>query len=71
MDDRYRNSYNMSIKDNLDYIKNMGTDKFIDSQYKKYGCSQCKGLISVHNRKCFKCDKITRLVEKEGKKYSG
>ena len=69
MEDRYRNNYQMSIKDNLYYIKKMGIDKFIDDQYKKYRCSKCSGIISIHNKKCFKCDTITRLVEKEGKKY--
>lgn len=64
MDDRYRNNYQMSVKDNLAYIKKMGIDKFIEQQYKKYCCSKCGGLISIHNRKCFKCDTITKLVEK-------
>ena len=57
----------MSVKENLETIKNNGIGKFIKEQYKKYHCSKCGGLISIHNRKCFKCDTITRLVEK----YSG
>jgi hypothetical protein len=69
IDDRYRNNYKMSMKDNLDCIKKMGISNFIDEQYKKYSCSKCGGLISIHNRKCFKCDTITRLVEKDGKNY--
>ncbi len=69
MDSRYRSNYQMSVKDNLGYIKKMGIGEFIDEQYKKYRCSQCGGLISIHNRKCFKCDTITRLVEKSNKKY--
>ena len=69
MDDRYRNNYKMSVKDNLEYIKNMGIGKYINDQYKKYHCSKCGGLISIHNRKCFKCDTVTRLVEKQNRKY--
>ncbi len=69
MDDRYRNNYQMSVKDNLELIKSVGIEKFIDVQYEKYRCSQCGGLISVHNRKCFKCDTITRLVEKRNREY--
>ena len=64
MDDRYRKNYKMSIKDNLEYIKKMGLGKFIEAQYEKYRCSRCGGLRSIHNNKCFKCDTITRLVEK-------
>ncbi len=69
MDDRYRANYNMSLKSNLDNINKRGIDKFIKEQYKKYRCSKCGGLISIHNRKCFKCDTITRLVEKSNKTY--
>ncbi|MFC1925471.1 DUF3795 domain-containing protein [Chloroflexota bacterium] len=63
MDARYRNNYKMSMKDNLEYIDKRGIDKFIDDQYKKYACTKCGGLVSIHNRKCFKCDSVTRLVE--------
>ncbi len=69
MDDRYRINYEMSVKDNWECINKMGVDKFTNEQYEKYHCSKCGGLISIHNRKCFKCDKITRLVEKHDKKY--
>ncbi len=65
MDDRYRKNYKMSVKDNLENISKKGIDKFIKEQYKKYSCSNCGGLISIHNRKCFKCDTITKLVEKK------
>jgi len=68
MDDRYRRNYNMSIKDNLEYIKNRGIGKFIEEQYEKYRCVTCGSLISVHNRKCFKCDTITKLVVKSEEK---
>jgi len=69
IDDRYRFNYKMSIKENLDNIDQGGMDKFIKEQYEKYGCKKCGGLISIHNRKCFKCNTITRLVEKYNKKY--
>jgi hypothetical protein len=68
MDSRYRSNYGMSVKNNLKGIKKIGVDKFIKEQYEKYRCSKCGGLISVHNRKCFRCDIITRLVEKRNKK---
>jgi predicted RNA-binding Zn-ribbon protein involved in translation (DUF1610 family) len=65
MDTRYKKYYKMSTKDNLEYIKKLGIDKFIDEQYNKYHCPNCGGLISIHNRKCFKCEAITRLIEKK------
>jgi len=54
----------MSVKDNLENINNSGVSKFIEKQYREYHCSKCGGLISIHNRKCFKCETITKLVEK-------
>ncbi len=64
MNDRYRKNYSMSVKDNLDCINIMGIGKFTEDQYEKYRCLKCGGLVSVHNKKCFKCDKVTKLVEK-------
>ncbi len=63
MDQRYIRNYKMSVKHNLEHINNEGMDAFIKDQYSKYQCKRCSGLISIHNRKCFKCDTITRLVE--------
>ncbi len=63
VDARYRKNYNMSFKENLEYIRSKGIGKFIEAQYKKYRCSNCGGLLSVHNRKCFNCDTITKLVD--------
>jgi hypothetical protein len=64
MDKRYILGYGMSIKENLEYIRKYGVAKFTREQYRKYHCQRCLGMISIHNRKCFKCDPITRLVEK-------
>jgi hypothetical protein len=64
MDARYRKYYQMSVKDNLEQIRQQGLGKFIEAQYEKHHCSRCGGLISVHNRKCFTCHRVTRLIEK-------
>lgn len=69
MDDRYKINYKMSVKDNLACLKENGMKQFVKDQYEKYRCSRCGGLISIHNGKCFKCDSITRLVEKHDRKY--
>lgn len=68
MDNRYRSNYDMSVKDNLERIKKTGVERFAKEQYEKYRCSKCNGLISIHNRKCFKCDTVTRLMEKRSKR---
>ena len=69
MDARYRKNYQMSVKENLENINKMGIDQFIKDQHEKYRCPKCGGMISIHNRKCFNCDPVTRLVEKQDRKY--
>jgi len=64
MDRRYRENYKISVKENLEYIKENGVKKLVAKEYDEHQCSRCGDLISVHNKKCFKCDKITKLVEK-------
>jgi hypothetical protein len=53
----------MSMIENLMEIKEKGIYAFIKSQYKKHKCSKCDGLISIHNKKCFVCDKINSWME--------
>ena len=69
MDKRYRENYGMSVKDNLEEIRESGLDSLIEIQYQQHRCDRCGGLISVHNRKCFQCDTVPRLVEIRGKRY--
>ncbi len=69
MDSRYRKEYGMSLKQNLETIRTSGIENFLEEQYRQHHCAKCGGLISIHNRKCFNCDTVTRLIEKEDKKY--
>ncbi len=64
MDRRYRENYGISVKENLEYIRENGLSKFVAKQYSEHKCSKCGEMISVHNRKCFKCDTVIKLVEK-------
>ena len=54
----------MSVKENLEFIRDKGITTFIEEQRERYRCPNCAEAISIHNNKCFKCDEITRLVEK-------
>ena len=55
----------MSVIENLENIHRTGINDFVKKQSGKYACPKCKGIISVHNKKCFECEKITKLVENE------
>lgn len=59
LDERYRKKYGMSMIENLREIKEKGIRNFIESQEKKYRCPKCGNFISIHNKKCFVCDKIS------------
>jgi hypothetical protein len=68
MDRRYRVNYGMSTKENLEYIRDHGLERFIRRQYAWYRCPRCPGMVSVHNGKCFACDAVTRLVQKKAER---
>ncbi len=58
-DQRYRRTYETSPIENLEKIRAKGITSFLREQQKKHGCATCGGMISVHNKKCCVCDKIT------------
>ncbi len=55
LDKRYRNKYNMSMLDNLEYIKENGLKEFVEKENSKWKCSTCNGLICVHRGYCLNC----------------
>jgi len=58
LDERYRKNFGMSMIESLNEIKNRGIADFLANQREKYKCSKCGGVICVHNKKCFDCEKI-------------
>lgn len=58
IDQRYRKRYNTSLIDNLQKIKAEGINSFLEEQHEKFKCSKCGGTISIHNGKCYDCEKI-------------
>jgi hypothetical protein len=56
IDKRYRSRYRMSMIENLNFIKENGMKKFLNSQEKTWKCQDCGELISCHNGLCFNCD---------------
>jgi predicted enzyme related to lactoylglutathione lyase len=55
LDKGYRERYNMSMIENLKYIRDNGMDDFLKQQEKKYRCPECGGVICVHNGICYSC----------------
>jgi hypothetical protein len=55
LDKRYRTKYNMSMIENLKYIKKKGVDKLLEKETIKWKCSNCGGTISCHKGICSEC----------------
>jgi hypothetical protein len=55
LDKKYRTKYNMSMVENLKFIKEHGMEKFLHQQEKRYRCPDCGGVICVHNKRCYGC----------------
>jgi len=55
LDTTYRQRYNMSMIENLEYIRDNGIKNFLKQQERKYKCSECGGVICIHNGICYSC----------------
>jgi catechol 2,3-dioxygenase-like lactoylglutathione lyase family enzyme len=57
LDTMYQKRYDMSMIENLKYIRDFGIEKFLKQQQKRYLCEKCGGVICVHNGICYSCEK--------------
>lgn len=51
----YNKRYQASLMENSAFVKEHGLNKFMEQQISKYTCSQCGGVISIHDRECSEC----------------
>ena len=55
LDKRYRKNYEMSMIDNLAYIKDKGLEDFLLKEEDKWKCKVCGTGLSVHRDFCLNC----------------
>ncbi len=55
LDKRYKTRYNISMLENLEFIKEFGIRKFIKAENKRWKCEKCRGVICVHRGFCLNC----------------
>jgi hypothetical protein len=55
LDKRYRTKYGMNMIDNLRTIEKLGIEKFIRQEQRRWKCSHCGNLVSVHRPACLSC----------------
>lgn len=51
----YQKRYQTSFIENSEFVKNHGIDVFMQKQKEEYTCSECGGIISLHDRECSEC----------------
>lgn len=56
IDTVYRTRFDMSLIENLNYIKEKGMDAFLEAEKEKWTCPDCGEVISVHTKRCYSCN---------------
>jgi len=62
----YVTFYRVSMVENLDFIKEHGIDRFLESQKIKWRCPDCGEVICCHNGICYSCG-LEKLKLKKNK----
>ncbi|MGM0620001.1 MAG: DUF3795 domain-containing protein [Bacteroidota bacterium] len=62
LDKRYRTKYRMSMIENLEFIRNAGLNKFVESENKRWICPNCGATICVHRDFCLNCKQLRNLA---------
>lgn len=55
LDARYKSKYGVSAIGNLEQIKAMGVEQFLDQETTKWSCSTCGELLCMHSPQCLNC----------------
>ena len=56
----YNTRYQTSLMENSEFVQKHGLEKFMEQQKKKYACSKCGGIISIHDGECSDCQEKMR-----------
>lgn len=55
LDASYRKRYDTSLIENARRIKAEGISAFLQAEQRRWTCSACNGVISLHDRVCSQC----------------
>ena len=61
LDKHYRAKYNMSMIENLDNIRELGIEQFLQKEQERWRCPDCGGPICVHRGFCLNCAEGQKL----------
>ncbi len=54
---RYLTKYNYDIREKFNLVKQIGIEKFLLEEHKKWFCDNCSTVLCVHTNECSKCGK--------------
>ena len=57
LDKSYQKRYQVSLIDNSKIINDNGFEFFFKKEKKRWNCSECGGVISLHDKECSECKK--------------
>lgn len=63
IDKSYKTRYNESLINNMKVIHEKGIDYYLSFEKERLKCPECSGVLNIHNKKCFGCEKIFEVVE--------
>ncbi len=55
LDLRYRTKYNMSMIENLEFIRESGLERFMHKEKERWVCPSCGSILCVHRNFCLNC----------------
>jgi hypothetical protein len=55
LDLRYRRRYETSLIENLEGIRRLGVDAYLESERQRWTCAGCGALTCVHKDRCLSC----------------
>ncbi len=65
LDKRYVTKYQMSMIENLEFIKKYGMERFLKKEEEKWRCTECGDVKCCHNGLCLNCNLDTLLQNKK------
>ena len=63
LDKSYRQRYQVSLIDNALRLQTIGAAQYSLEERKKWTCSQCGGVVSLHDHVCSECGIVMHLIK--------
>jgi len=55
LDRRYRASYFVSVIENLETIRDLGLERYLEKEIERWSCRDCGEILCMHRQSCDSC----------------